>query len=229
MTQDESVDQPEAAMAPVIPAKNSKNKFRSIDRWMRWLHLYTGLFLFPWMLVYCASAFCINHGPQITELLGVTRPNWEVQREVELPTDVTFSGEPTTQAKALLEYLDLDGAHHVARMKSNETQLVVIRRSGSGNYEITWRRYERTVIVKKLQPFSWYRLMNFLHFSGGYGQKYTANILWAVMVDAVAISIAVWCLTGIYIWARRPRRLLGGICVVAGSLLFIGLVMALCA
>ncbi len=208
--------------------KRPRSKWRPVDRWMRWLHLYTGLFLFPWMLVYCASAFCLNHGTLMPELLGVKKAEFKVERRVDLPGDKSFSGEPAAQAKALLEYLDLDGAHFVAAPRCNEAQLVVIRRSGSGTWEITWRRKEAEVIVKKQQPFSWYRLMNFLHFSGGYRQSYTANILWAIVVDAVAISIALWCLTGIYLWARRPRRLLGGICVVAGSLLFMGLVMALC-
>ncbi len=227
MPQDEArnVSQPEEA-AEVAP-KGSKSKFRSVDRWMRWLHLYTGLFLFPWMLVYCASAFCLNHGPQMTKLLGITPPEWKVEREVDLPADTPFLGEPAAQAKALLEYLNLDGAHRV-QGKPNPTQLLVFRISGSGNYRITWKKQQGKVVVEKQRPFSWYRLMHFLHFRGGYAQKYTANILWAIIVDAVAISIAIWCLTGIYIWARRPRRLLGGICVVAGSLLFMGLVVALC-
>ena len=29
---------------------------------MRALHLYTGLFLVPWMTVYAVSAFCLKHG-----------------------------------------------------------------------------------------------------------------------------------------------------------------------
>ncbi len=170
---------------------------------MRWLHLYTGLFLVPWMLVYATSAFCLNHGTLIPELLGVPKAEFKVEREVDLPADTSFSGELADQAKSLLEHLDMDGAHFVAAPRCNEAQLVVIRRSGSGNREITWRRQEAKVIVKKQQPFSWYRLMHFLHFNGGYRQNYTANILWAIMVDAVAISIALWSVTGIYLWARR--------------------------
>ena len=200
---------------------------RGVDRWMRWLHLYTGLFLVPWMLVYAASAFCLNHGPAMTKMLGVTPPEWKVEREVDLPSDSPFSGEPADQAKALLEHLDLDGAHRVAP-QSNATQMIIFRISGSGNYRVTWKKHQAKVVVEQQQPFSWYRLMHFLHFRGGYAQPYLASILWAIIVDAVSISIAIWCLTGIYIWARRPRRLLGGICVVTGSLLFMVLVIALC-
>ncbi|MHB8901051.1 MAG: PepSY-associated TM helix domain-containing protein [Thermoguttaceae bacterium] len=200
---------------------------RRVDRWMRWLHLYTGLFLFPWMLVYCASAFCLNHGPWMTGWLGVTPPKWEIVREADVPADTFRSGDTAAQARALLQYLRLDGAHNI-QGPLNAGRMTVFRSSGAGNYRITWRRDKGKAVVERQQPFSWYRLLHFLHFRGGYGQPYPAAILWAVMVDAVTISIALWCVTGIYIWARRPRRLLGGLCVVAGSLLFIGLVIAFC-
>jgi len=52
------------------------------DRILRWIHLYTGLFLLPWMLVYGASAFCLNHNQWLIEKLNVTPPHWETLRRV---------------------------------------------------------------------------------------------------------------------------------------------------
>ena len=43
------------------------------DRWMRALHLYTGLFLVPWMTVYAMSAFCLNHKEWFTERLQLAQ------------------------------------------------------------------------------------------------------------------------------------------------------------
>ena len=43
------------------------------DRWMRGLHLYTGLFLVPWMTVYATSAFCLNHKEWFTEGLQLAQ------------------------------------------------------------------------------------------------------------------------------------------------------------
>ena len=37
-----------------------------VDRFMRAGHLYTGLFLVPWMAVYATSAFCLNHNSWFT-------------------------------------------------------------------------------------------------------------------------------------------------------------------
>ena len=37
----------------------ASSKWVTADRWMREVHLYTGLFLAPWMLIYAVSAFCL--------------------------------------------------------------------------------------------------------------------------------------------------------------------------
>ena len=44
------------------------------DRVMRWLHLYTGQFLTPWMIVYAASAFCLNHDKWVHTYLSTAPP-----------------------------------------------------------------------------------------------------------------------------------------------------------
>ena len=52
------------------------NRWVRWDRWMRALHLYTGLFLVPWMMVYAVSAFCLNHSEWFTEGLQLA-PDWK--------------------------------------------------------------------------------------------------------------------------------------------------------
>ena len=50
----------------------------------------------------------------------------------------------------------------------------------------------------------------------------------ALIVDAVTASTVFWVLSGVYIWARRPRkRLLGGLCLAGGCLLFAFLAISL--
>lgn len=199
-----------------------------LDRLMRSLHMYTGLTLVPWMVVYAASAFCLNHQQWFAANLKIEPPRWEVVREIDSVPDEAFPGAPEEQARAILEYLELDGAHRI-QGKPKPDQMVIFRISGSGHYRITWHRHRSLLVVEKQHPFSFYRLLHFLHFRHGYRQPYLAHIVWAVVVDATCISIGFWVVSGIYIWARRPRkRLLGGICAVLGSLLFVGLAVLLC-
>ncbi|MFH1919739.1 MAG: hypothetical protein ABIP48_07650 [Planctomycetota bacterium] len=87
-------------------------------------------------------------------------------------------------------------------------------------------------MVQKQEPFSFYSFVNALHFQHGYFKPHLANLpwlIWGIVVDAVTISTVLWVVTGIYLWARRPRkRLLGGLCLIAGSLLFAALAVLMC-
>jgi len=68
-----------------------------------------------------------------------------------------------------------------------------------------------------------------LHYQHGYDQAGVAYRAWAIIVDVVTISTVVWIISGIYLWARRPRkRLLDAACLATGLLLFIALLVALC-
>lgn len=204
------------------------NKWVYADRIMRYIHLYTGLFLMPWIAVYATSALFLNHNQWFREKLNVNPPKWEVLKEVEFLPDDTFPEVPEEQAGAILQLLDLDGAHRI-QGQPNANQMIIFRISGSGNYRITWRRTRSLIVVEKQRPFSLYRLIHFLHFRGGYGQPYFAYITWAVLVDAIAISMFLWVITGIYLWYRRSRRLLFGcLCIAAGLMLFICLTVLLC-
>ena len=200
-----------------------------VDHFMRTVHLYTGIFLVPWMLVYASSALCLNHGQWCRELFGIQPPKWEVVRQESFrPTD-SFPHEPERQAAALVKHVGLDGPHRI-QGKPNPRQLVVFRPSGSGHYRITWRKAHGQLLVEQQRPFSAYRLMHYLHFRHGYpAGNYWAEWIWGATVDAVGLSMWFWVVSGVYIWARRPKkRVLGGVLLVAGLSLFALLTACLC-
>lgn len=206
----------------------ANSKLMKADSILRWIHLYTGLFLLPWMLVYGASAFCLNHNQWFIRNLNITPVSWKIERQVDFTPDANFPQEPKQQANFIVKFLDLDGAHGVIG-KPNTNQLVINRICATGNYRITWRKPRSVLIVEKQQSFSFYRLIHFLHFRGGYGQPYFANIAWAVIVDAVAISMWLWVISGVYLWWQRSRKLkFGAVCLVAGVLSFVALVVLFC-
>jgi hypothetical protein len=198
------------------------------DRVLRWIHLYTGLFLLPWMLVYGTSALCLNHNQWFIKKLNITPIHWETEREVDFRPDDEFPQEPAQQAQAIVKLLDLDGAHSIIGKPTPE-QMIINRICATGNYRITWRKGRSLIVVEKQKSFSFYRLIHFLHFRGGYAQPYFANIAWAAIVDAVAISMWLWVISGVYLWWRRSRKLLFGfLSLAAGLLSFVGLVVLFC-
>jgi hypothetical protein len=182
----------------------------------------------PWILIYGASAFCLNHGPWFNKKLNLKPISWEMQREVDFTPDEKFPTEPKEQAAAIVKFLDLEGPHRV-QGKPNANQMMVFRMCATGNYRITWRKPRSLLVVEKQESFSYYRLMHGLHFRGGYAQPYFANIAWAVIVDLVSISMWLWVISGVYLWWRRSRRrLIGILSLVAGVLSFVGLVVLFC-
>ncbi|OHB78065.1 MAG: hypothetical protein A2Z25_24660 [Planctomycetes bacterium RBG_16_55_9] len=204
------------------------NVWMRVDRVTRSVHLYTGLFLLPWILIYGTSALCLNHNQWFIDKLNIKPPYWETVRQVDFVPDDTFPQAPVEQANAILEMLELDGAHNIVG-KPNRDQMIINRVCATGNYRITWRRPRSSITVEKQKSFSFYRLIHFLHFRGGYFQPYFVNITWAVIVDAVAVSMWLWVLSGAYLWWRRSRKLLlGMVCLVGGLLTFLSLVLLFC-
>jgi len=202
-------------------------RWLSWDRLMRASHLYTGMFLVPWMVVYAVSAFCLNHSAWFVEKSQPAQ-KWEAERETDFAPDATFPADPDEQAKAILAALDLEGAYRIMGVP-DANQLTVIRLCVPGHYRVTWQRQRNRVSIDRLKPASFYAFVNNLHFVMGHGQSSLVYVTWAVVVDAVTISTIVWVISGIYLWARRPRkRLVGGLCITTGCVLFGVLVVLLC-
>ncbi len=191
------------------------------DRLMRVSHLYTGLFLTPWMILYAVSALCLNH----TELLR-DPPQWKITSETNFRVGQAFPRTSDEQADTILNHLDLAGPRRIAQDEPG--QMVIYRLCATGNYRVTWQRQAARLVVERQLPFSIYTFVNALHFQHRYDQPYLACQVWAVIVDATAISTAIWVISGVYLWARRPKRWRGGLCLIAGTALFAALAVLLC-
>jgi len=193
-------------------------RWAQTDRFMRAGHLYTSLFLVPWMMVYAISAFLLNHSGWFAE----SKQAWVDIRSSGFVPGESFPKSSGEQARAILQQLDLDGAHRISQ--DDERQLVIYRPCARGYYQVVWQRQEARLVVRQQQPVSFYSFVNALHFQHGYDRPYADYLpwaAWAFIVDVVTVSTVFWVISGVYLWARRPRkRILGGVCLAAGFLLF---------
>lgn len=191
---------------------------------MHALHLYTGLFLWPWMLVYATSGFILNHGAALNERFGHVHQEWRTIRETTYDASAGVPSDKKEQGALILRELNLEGPHSVKESKSKGT-LYVYRTSATGSVRVIWNRATGEVTVQKRGPFSGRRFINFLHYRHGYQKSYFAYDAWAFAVDAVVITMWLWALSGLYLWwGKRSRRLRGGITAGCGLLLFLMLV-----
>ncbi len=183
------------------------------DRLMRVSHLYTGLFLTPWMALYAISALSLNHTDSLRD-----PPPWKTTSESNFKVGKAFPHDPDEQADTILKHLDLAGPRRITQ--NDAGQMMIYRMCATGNYRVTWQRTAGHLIVERQLPFSIHTFVNALHFQHRYDQPYLACQVWAVIVDATAISTAIWVISGVYLWARRPHRGWGGLCLAAGTALF---------
>ena len=164
---------------------------------------------------------CLNHTDSLRD-----PPQWKVTSEANFKVGKAFPRVSDEQADTILDHLGLSGPRRITQ--DDRDQMVIFRLCATGNYRITWQRKTARLTVERQLPFSVCTFVNALHFQHRYDQPYAACQLWAIIVDATAISTVIWVISGVYLWARRPRRWWGGVCLVAGTALFVYLAVLLC-
>ena len=133
--------------------------------------------------------------------------------------------KPEEQAELLLASLDLSGA--ISGVSSDANQLALYRPCARGLYQVIWQKKTGHVVVKQMRPPNAYNYLNNLHFRSLYIKPMWPDTIWAISVDVVTISTVLWVISGVWLWARRPRKLIGGICLASGLALFAALAVLL--
>ncbi|MHC4995681.1 MAG: hypothetical protein ACYTGQ_11570 [Planctomycetota bacterium] len=203
------------------------NSWLKLDKLMRSLHMYTGLFLAPWMIIYALSAFYLNHFRSMSDALDIPQPTFQFISETPFEPGDVFPNNPDGRARAVLEHVGLEGPFRFQGV-NNANITTLLRPSGSGNYRVTYYARAGAIKVEQQGPFSTWRFINYLHFRHGYGENLNAYLIWAVAVDLTAFSMLLWVGSGLYIWARmRNKRFWGSVSLAAGVSLFAVLVVYL--
>lgn len=161
-------------------------------------HVYLGLLLIPWMLVYAASTFVFNHAEHFQSWRAADPqwlPLWE--KDYALTAAVgTDAAALRATARQILSDHGLSGAFG-------------IRRQGERlniNVQNFWypKRLNYDLGTKKLRAeekrFALLDVLIRLHERTGYGQGGVLNSLWALAVDVFCVSTLVWIATGLYLW-----------------------------
>jgi hypothetical protein len=180
-------------------------------------HLYLGLLLIPWMLVYALSTLAFNHH----DFFGPRKPPdqqwhpvWEKDYAVELP-----SGDPGLRdlARRILDENGLKGTFAVNRQGQrlnialpsflHPTRLI---------YDSSAKK-----LRAEAREHSTADLLGRLHTRTGYGRGTWLNDLWALMVDTFCVTTLVWIATGLYLWWKLPMVRGAGCVAIAGGVVTI--------
>lgn len=183
-------------------------------------HLYLGLALLPWFVMYGLSSIPFSHGAWIERTFDDGTPNWSLRFErpytIELPADSNFRLTGERILKDAGVPLTAFGTY-----RHPEGQLEVYRYDFRGATRLTYFP-DRHLLRVEDSHYRWHHFLTGLHARGEFEQPFLVDRLWAIVVDVVCIGFLLWIASGLYMWwhIRGPHRRWGAAALLAGVTLF---------
>ena len=199
---------------------------------MRDLHLYLGLFISPFVLVFAISVFFLVHS-WLPRFGSVTSTKRGVPA-LPLPDGLqTLSGRPLIEAlKPVLEKAGVRGEVGFVRHVVKEEKLVipVIIPGRETTVSLSLRTGEATIETRETGPAD--ALVTLHKSPGQHGPDIRMNWFymkaWRWLADATVYLILFISFSGIFLWyVLRAERAAGLILLCAGALSFFGMAYAL--
>jgi hypothetical protein len=197
--------------------------------WVRDVHLYSGLFIGPFLIVFSLSAILLNHPSAQTNATTTT-----ASAPVRVPEGIDrLEGMArVAAARTILNELGFAGEINFVNVDARRRTLSVpVSRPG---WEATVRvDLERGLATVETRRRGVADAMHWLHkLPGPHLAMIRGNWLytriWSVLSDSIVYLLLLISATGIYLWAvLRAERKAGLILLGAGAATFAGIIYAL--
>jgi hypothetical protein len=197
------------------------------------LHLYLGLFISPFVLVFSISVFFIVHAwlPKISEQKAVTR----IVPEVPLPADFqNLSGRKLVDAvRPSLDKANISGEVSFIRHQVNEHKLVIPLIVPGRETTVTINTTNREATIVSRETGLADALVTLHKFPGPHLEAIRMNWFWMTawrwLADATVYLLLFISVSGIYLWCvLREERRVGYVLLSAGAIVFFGMIYGLC-
>jgi len=192
----------------------------NMSRLVRRVHMFAGLFLAPWMLMYALSTLVMTHQEYVNSFYASKSPVMVKERELDysrsFPTNLTRDAI----AQQILNDLGMDGTHSVSG-GGNERPLVIQRQHAMPQRRLTFDASTSKITIE-LEKFRAPTVLERLHRRRGYNQPYALEDTWGFSVDVAVVTMAFWSLSGIWLaWELKATRVWGALSFVVGLGLFV--------
>ena len=179
---------------------------------VRRAHLYTGLFLLPWIIMFGVSTIPINHespGPEQWTRIGEHTFDAAVPAQEENLRPL---------GRQMMTAAGLEGGYWVYRV--NPRQVQVGHPDFLSPVRLNYFTQDKRLIVER-RPFRWRAFLSGMHTRGGYDMDGFWDSVWALFIDLVCVGLLLWMATGIYMWwGLRSTRRWGWTALAAGVICF---------
>ncbi len=178
--------------------------------------MYLALFLGPWVLMYAASTFVMNHRVWFR---GETPqpPKWEVVSRAPYAGEFPPGADGGVMARQILASLGVDGAHQATL---REGKLTIQRNEAGRPLRISYSTADNLLTVER-QKFETPAFLERMHRRRGFQHPYPLEDTWAFSVDLFIGVMLFWTLSGLWMWWElKPTRKWGAWSLFAGAALF---------
>ena len=200
---------------------------RQIYVLVRDLHLYLGLFVSPFLLLFSASVFVLNHGK-------FGEPRWSSRATVgglQIPDNLEqLQGrEAVDRARELLPQIGLDGEIGFLRLLPKDRRLVFPVGKPGVEATVDVDFASRSAVVLRRQT-GWAETLAYLHKSPGPHNvsikgNWVGTRAWRWLADTTVYTILFVSITGVYLWYTiKAERSVGLSLLGAGAAAFSGLI-----
>jgi len=199
------------------------------------LHLYVGLFLSPFLLVFAISVFFLVHGLAYRPIPGPSDSS-RTEAEITVSPDIAqLQGRARVDAlRPVLQQLDVNGEIDFVRHVADQHVLIVPVRLPDRDSVVTIDYEQRTAtVISHTDSIS--DAFVYLHKMPGprnadlRGNSVVIRV-WRVVADATAYLLLFITFSGIYLWfAIRAERWVGLLLIFSGAVTFGGLVYVIAA
>ncbi|HUP38719.1 MAG TPA: hypothetical protein VM115_01255 [Vicinamibacterales bacterium] len=193
----------------------------TFPHFVRRAHLYTGLFLLPWVIMFGVSTIPINHQAPDPGTANWTRIG---ERAFDAPVPAA-EDNLRPLGRDIMNAAGIEGGYYVYRAKPR--QILVGHPHFLAPVRVNYFPDEKRLVIER-RSFSLRPFLSSMHTRGGYDMGGFWDSVWAVFVDALCIGLILWIASGIYMWWGLPStRRWGWLALSAGALCFVLIIATL--
>ncbi len=197
-----------------------------VTRLVRRVHMFTGLFLAPWMLMYALSTLVMAHRTYVASFYPTEAPRLTAERELDYTRAFPAAATREEIARAIVQDLGVPGRHSVSGGRNGQP-LVINRQHALSARRITFDPNACKITIQR-EEFRALTFLERMHRRRGYEHPYALENSWGFSVDVAVLAMVFWSLSGIWLWWElKPTRRWGSLALAAGPALFILLALFL--
>jgi hypothetical protein len=191
----------------------------TLSRLLRRIHMFSGLFLAPWMLMYALSTLVMTHREFVLSFYPSKSPSLVTERALDYTHTFPTTATREQIGEQVLRDLALDGSHYFSGGRDGKP-LIINRQHALAARRITFDPANHKVVVEREE----FRVLTFLermHRRRGYHQPYVLDDTWGATVDVTVVVMVFWSLSGIWLWWElKSTRGWGAFALMSGVVLF---------